>query len=167
MSNNSTPEAERKVTDEAMHADVQRAAPGSKLALAAAIISVLALVARCEVHSPRQPGGEPKLAAPRATDATLAVDNLRGLQAMSATLIAKARQAQPGTLSAADCDRTDYEHFLAARNNMATQLDEAAAALGPVRYLDLNNQLMALAMSTAEASDTLAESCAGALQPRR
>ena len=157
-----------KTTNNAADEDVQAAAqvdgrhggaPTSKLALAGLVISVLALVVRCQGATQRQ--HDHVIAAPTsvADGPGTVMHNLQALEAMSASLAAKARQAHDGAWAAADCDHTAYEQFLASRNSLAAQLDASAPALGAALYVRANEQLVALAMSAASSSELLTAAC--------
>lgn len=162
MSDKHTSDDGNEATDEAANGEVARVAPASKLALAAAVISVLAMLVRCEGHQQREKDKGLNLLVDRTSVVATVLDDWLTLKTMSASLTAKAQRAQPSALTAADCDHTDYARFVAARNSLATQLDAAATALGPVRYMEINGQLMALAVSTAEARELFSEACANA-----
>lgn len=161
MSDKSKPEPEGRVADEAAQLDASRGAPASKLALAALIISVLAMVSRCAGHLQRHSEHGHSSSSESSAGNSAVLGSLRELQEMSAALSAKARNAHGGTLTAADCDHSAYERFLAARNGLATQLDASASSMGRAQYIEINNQLMALALSTADASEALTTACAG------
>ena len=161
MSDKFPTERAPQAADEATHEDASLSAPRSKLALAAMFISVLALVTRCGLEHQRH-REQPASKLGQSSASAAALDSLHALQAMSVALQAKARSAQPGALTAEDCDHSAYARFLAARDSLATQLDASAPALGRTQYLALNDQLVALAMSTAEASEALTSACVAA-----